>query len=160
MKKIVYLSVASLCLLLSSYRSAAQKCSGPIPVVSLYYPYQNGMTWGIGLEAGNLGGDSPFGIFAGFNVQKKSELYKKMDTAYTYDLKSSFYIKGSYRLTMLGNPIGLYAIASPAISLEKGIDLQPGFRVVFPFGRRMAIGIEPMYSFKEKQAVMNFHISF
>jgi hypothetical protein len=160
MKKIVYLSLASLCLILTSYQTFAQKCSGPIPVVSLYYPYQKGMTWGIGLEAGNLGGDSPFGIFAGFNVQKKSELYKKLDSAYTYDLKSSFYIKGSYRITRLGNAVSLYAIASPAISLEKGIDLQPGFRVVFPFGCRMGLGIETLYSLKEKQAVMNFHISF
>jgi len=160
MKKIVYLSLSFACLLLTALRSSAQKCSGPIPVVSVYYPYENGMKYGIGLEAGNLGGDSPFGLFAGVNIQKKSDLYKKMDSAYSYDYKSSFYMKGSYRITRIEKAVSFYAIASPQLSLEKGFDFQAGFRVVFPIGQRMGLGIEPMYSFKERKAVMNFHISF
>lgn len=160
MKRILFFTVPLMALCIISSSLQAQKCSGPVPVVSVYYPIEKGMKYGIGLEAGNLGGDSPFGLFAGFNVQKKSELYQKQDSSYAYDLKSSFYIKGTFRITRIENAVSLYAIAAPQVSLEKGLEFQPGFRVVFPVGQKLALGVEPMFSLKERRGVMNLHISF
>ena len=119
-----------------------------------------GTQYGIGLEAGNLGGDSPLGLFAGFSVSKKNKSIAKADSAYAYDIRSSFYLKGTFRITRIENAVSLYAIASPQLSLETGIEFQPGFRVVFPVGQKLALGIEPMWSFRQKTTMINFHISF
>jgi hypothetical protein len=67
----------------------------------------------------------------------------------------SFYLKGQYRLSN-----HVYVIAAPGIVDLSYFDVQTGFRFVFPLTSVIGIGLEPAYSFNQKQFVFNTNIHF
>jgi hypothetical protein len=54
----------------------------------------------------------------------------------------------------------VYVIAAPGIVDLSYFDLQTGFRFVFPLTNVIGIGLEPAYSFNQKQFIFNTNIHF
>jgi len=133
-------------------------CSIPsFPSVTVYQSFQTGHGVGFGAEAGTWNKDaSKFSYFVGTSmvwVENKQTDIKTISTQKQALL--SFYLKGQYQLSN-----HLYVIAAPGIVDLSYFDLQTGFRYVFPVTSVIGIGIEPAYSFNQKQFVLNTNIHF
>lgn len=141
-------------------KSIAQNCGGPMPVITVYYPFQPGTCFAAGLEAGYQGMDSPFGFFAGFNLQSFSNTRIKKDSTENSSFRSSFYLKGSFRLCRLEGVTSLYLVMAPQLSKRSDMDLRSGLRLMFPLGEKNGIGLEPLYSIREKNIMVNLMLAF
>jgi hypothetical protein len=133
-------------------------CSIPsFPSVTVYESFQTGHGIGFGAEAGTWNKDSgKFSYFVGTSmvwVENKQTDVKTIGSQKQALL--SFYLKGQYQLTN-----HLYVIAAPGIVDLSYFDLQTGFRYVFPLTRVIGIGLEPAYSFNQRQFVINTNLHF
>jgi hypothetical protein len=158
MKKLTGI-IAILTFLLFAQQAHAQKCGLPVPITSVYYLHTPHAKFGIGLEAGSQSIETPFGIFAGVNFARLTEEYQKSGAG-DYDFSSSFYLKGLVRITPRDRGGSLYFVGSPAVSMQTGVDFRTGLRAMFPLGRRMGVGVEPLYSIRQKELSVNFVIAF
>jgi len=137
-----------------------QSCTEPSTILTPYYTYAPNFKFGVGFEAGKLSGENPLGYFAGCTFQLFKDKVSKTDSTKTTDMLADFYVKLGYRLTRIDNFVSIFAIASPRYSLEGGFDLHQGFRFIFPFSQRVAMGIEPLYAVRQNNFLVNFQISF
>ena len=133
-------------------------CSIPsFPSVTIYQSFQTGHGIGFGAEAGTWNKDAgKFSYFVGTSMVWVDN--KEADAKTVSSQKQtllSFYLKGQYQLSN-----HLYVIAAPGIVDLTYFDLQTGFRYVFPVTSVMGIGIEPAYSFNQKQFLINTNLHF
>jgi len=133
-------------------------CSIPsFPSVTIYQSFQTGHGIGFGAEAGTWNKDaSKFSYFVGTSmvwVENKPSDAKTISSQKQALL--SFYLKGQYQLSN-----HLYVIAAPGIVDLSYFDLQTGFRYVFPVTSVIGIGIEPAYSFNQRQFLINTNLHF
>ncbi len=133
-------------------------CSIPsFPSVTIYQTFQTGHGIGFGAEAGTWNKDAgKFSYFVGTSmvwVENKQTDVKTISSQKQALL--SFYLKGQYQLTN-----HLYVIAAPGIVDLSYFDLQTGFRYVFPLTSVIGIGLEPAYSFNQRQFVINTNLHF
>ncbi|HEV7423664.1 MAG TPA: hypothetical protein VGO21_00580 [Candidatus Paceibacterota bacterium] len=133
-------------------------CSIPsFPSVTIYQSFQTGHGMGFGAEAGTWNKDAgKFSYFVGTSlvwVENKQTDAKTISSQKQALL--SFYLKGQYQLST-----HLYVIAAPGIVNLSYFDLQTGFRYVFPLTNVIGIGLEPAYSFNQRQFVINTNIHF
>jgi hypothetical protein len=133
-------------------------CSIPsFPSVTIYQSFQTGHGMGFGAEAGTWNKDAgKFSYFVGTSlvwVENKQTDAKTISSQKQALL--SFYLKGQYQLST-----HLYVIAAPGIVDLSYFDLQTGFRYVFPLTNVIGIGLEPAYSFNQRQFVINTNIHF
>ena len=140
--------------------SQQQSCTEPSNVLTAYYIYAPNFKTGVGLEAGKLSSESPFGYFAGCTFQVFSEKVSKSDSTKSTDMLSDFYVKGVYRLTRVENFVSIFAVVSPRYSLQAGFDLHQGLRFIFPFSQRVAMGLEPIYAVRQNNFQLNFQFSY
>jgi hypothetical protein len=133
-------------------------CSIPsFPSVTLYQSFQTGHGIGFGAEAGTWNKDSgKFSYFVGTSmvwIENKQTDVKTISSQ--KQALVSFYLKGQYQLTN-----HLYVIAAPGIVDLTYFDLQTGFRYVFPLTSVIGFGLEPAYSFNQRQFVINTNLHF
>jgi hypothetical protein len=133
-------------------------CSIPsFPSITVYQSFNTGHGMGFGAEAGTWNKDAgKFSYFVGTSmvwVQNNPAEVKTTGTQKQALL--SFYLKGQYQLTS-----HLYVVAAPGIVDLSYFDLQTGFRYVFPLTRVIGIGLEPAYSFNQRQFVINTNVHF
>jgi hypothetical protein len=133
-------------------------CSIPsFPSVTIYQSFQTGHGMGFGAEAGTWNKDAgKFSYFVGTSlvwVENKQTDAKTINSPKQALL--SFYLKGQYQLAN-----HLYVIAAPGIVDLSYFDLQTGFRYVFPVTSVIGIGIEPAYSFNQRQFMINTNLHF
>jgi hypothetical protein len=133
-------------------------CSIPsFPSVTLYQSFQTGHGIGFGAEAGTWNKDSgKFSYFVGTSmvwVENNQTDVKTIGSQKQALL--SFYLKGQYQLTN-----HLYVIAAPGIVDLSYFDLRTGLRYVFPLTNEIGIGLEPAYSFNQRQFVINTNLHF
>ncbi|HET7000386.1 MAG TPA: hypothetical protein VFI33_03725 [Puia sp.] len=133
-------------------------CSIPsFPSVTIYQSFQTGHGIGFGAEAGTWNKDAgKFSYFVGTSmvwVENKPTDAKTISSQKQALL--SFYLKGQYQLSN-----HLYVIAAPGIVDLSYFDLQTGFRYVFPVTSVIGIGIEPAYSFNQRQFLINTNVHF
>jgi hypothetical protein len=143
-------------------KTAAQQCGAPAPVISVYYPVSAGIKYGLGLEAGHQGIDGPVGIFGGFYFQSLSDgaIRKDADSAGTDRFRTAFYLKGLLRLTRTEGVASLYLVAAPQLDGQSKMDFRSGLRIMFPVGKNRGLGIEPLYSVKQKSLMVNLLMAF
>ena len=154
------LSLTIICLFqVSELKSQNCKlCSIPsFPSVTVYQSFQTGHGIGFGAEAGTWNKDaSKFSYFVGTSmvwVENKQSDAKTISSQKQVLL--SFYLKGQYQLAN-----HLYVIAAPGIVDLSYFDLQTGFRYVFPVTSEIGIGVEPAYSFNQRQFLINTNLHF
>jgi hypothetical protein len=143
-------------------KSAAQQCGAPAPVISIYYPVSAGIKYGLGLEAGHQGVDGPVGIFGGFYFQSLSAgaIRKDSDSTGKDKFQTAFYLKGLLRLTRTEGVASLYLVAAPQLDGQSKMDFRSGLRLMFPLGEKRGLGIEPVYSVKQKSLTVNLLMAF
>jgi hypothetical protein len=141
-------------------KPAAQQCGAPAPVISIYYPISAGIKYGLGLEAGHQGVDSPVGIFGGFYFQSLPAAAIGKDSAGTDKFRTAFYLKGLFRLTRTEGVASLYLVAAPQLDGQSKMDIRSGLRIMFPLGEKRGLGIEPLYSIKQKSLTVNLLMAF
>jgi hypothetical protein len=133
-------------------------CSIPsFPSLTVYQSIQTGHGMGFGVEAGTWKKDAgKFSYFFGTSMvwaqNKNNDVKTNSSQSQTY---LTFYMKGQYKLTS-----HLYIVAAPGIVNLSYFDLQTGLRYVVPITRIIGIGIEPAYSFNQKQLVVNANMHF
>ena len=133
-------------------------CSIPsFPSVTIYQSFQTGHGIGFGVEAGTWNKDAgKFSYFVGTSmawIENRQTDVKTISSQKQALL--SFYLKGQYQLTN-----HLYVIAAPGIVDLTYFDLQTGFRYVYPLTSVIGIGLEPAYSFNQRQFVINTNLHF
>jgi hypothetical protein len=143
-------------------KSAAQLCGAPAPVISVYYPVSAGIKYGLGLEAGHQGVDGPVGIFGGFYFQSLSASYTRKDTdsAGRDNFRTAFYLKGLFRLTRSEGVASLHLVTATQLDGQSKMDFRSGLRLMFPLGEKKGVGIEPLYSVKQKSLTVNLIMAF
>jgi hypothetical protein len=133
-------------------------CSIPsFPSLTVYQSIQTGHGMGFGVEAGTWKKDAgKFSYFFGTSMvwaqNKTNDGKTNSSQNQTY---LSFYVKGQYKLTS-----HLYIVAAPGIVNLSYFDLHTGLRYVVPITRIIGIGIEPAYSFNQRQLVVNANMHF
>lgn len=133
-------------------------CSIPsFPSVTVYQSFQTGHGMGFGAEAGTWNKDAgKFSYFVGTSlVWINNNQANVKTTGSQKQTLLSFYLKGQYQLAS-----HLYVIAAPGIVNLSYLDLQTGFRYVFPLTSVIGIGLEPAYSFNQRQFVINTNLHF
>jgi hypothetical protein len=133
-------------------------CSIPsFPTVTVYQSFQTGHGIGFGAEAGTWNKDAgKFSYFVGTSmVWVQNDPMEVKTTSAQKQALLSFYLKGQYQLTS-----HLYVVAAPGIVDLSYFDLQTGFRYVFPLTSIIGIGVEPAYSFNQRQFVINTNVHF
>jgi hypothetical protein len=133
-------------------------CSIPsFPTVTVYQSFQTGHGIGFGAEAGTWNKDAgKFSYFVGTSmVWVQNDPMEVKTTSAQKQTLLSFYLKGQYQLTS-----HLYVVAAPGIVDLSYFDLQTGFRYVFPLTSIIGIGVEPAYSFNQRQFVINTNVHF
>lgn len=112
---------------------------------------------GFGAEAGTWNKDAgKFSYFVGTSlVWINNNQANVKTTGSQKQTLLSFYLKGQYQLAS-----HLYVIAAPGIVNLSYLDLQTGFRYVFPLTSVIGIGLEPAYSFNQRQFVINTNLHF
>ena len=133
-------------------------CSIPsFPSVTVYQSFNTGHGMGFGAEAGTWNKDAgKFSYFVGTSlVWVQNDPMEVKTTSTQKQALLSFYLKGQYQLTS-----HLYIVAAPGIVDLSYFDLQTGFRYVFPLTRVIGIGLEPAYSFNQRQFVINTNLHF
>lgn len=138
---------------------AAQNCGGPVSVIAPYYSYEAHTKFGVGLEAGIQGVDSRTGLYVGFSYQQLTTNYQKRDTS-GFNYRSSFYLKGTLRINDHESAGSIFLVASPQLSLQSGYDVLTGLKFMYPFFGKTGMGIEPLYSLKQKDVRVNFIVAF
>jgi len=132
-------------------------CIPSFPSLTVYQSFQTGHGMGFGMEAGTWKKDAgKFSYFLGTNMvwARYSNLNIKNYSS-QYNVLLSFYLKGQYKLAN-----HLYAVAAPGIVNLTYFELQTGLRYVIPVTRVIGIGIEPAYTFNQKQFVVNANMHF
>ena len=127
------------------------------PSLTVYQAFQTGHGMGFGVEAGNWKKDAGhFSYFIGTSLvwANTANNTSKTNTSNTQTVLS-FYFKGQYKITN-----HLYIIAAPGIVNLSYMEMQAGFRYVTPISRVIAIGVEPAYTFGQKQIVVNANMHF
>jgi hypothetical protein len=133
-------------------------CSIPsFPSVTVYQSFQTGHGIGFGAEAGTWNKDSgKFSYFVGTSIVWVENNQNEVKTISSQkQALLSFYLKGQYQLTN-----HLYAIVAPGIVDLSYFDLQTGFRYVFPLTSVIGFGLEPAYSFNQRQFLINTNLHF
>jgi hypothetical protein len=127
------------------------------PSVTFYQSFQTGHGVGFGAEAGTWNKEaSKFSYFAGTSMVWVENNQKDIKTTSTQkQTMLSFYLKGQYQLAS-----HLYIVAAPGIVDLSYFNLQTGLRYVFPLTSVIGIGLEPAYSFNQKQFLFNTNIHF
>ena len=133
-------------------------CSIPsFPTVTVYQSFQTGHGIGFGVEAGTWNKDAgKFSYFIGTNLlwADNNNYDVKTSTSQKQSLLS-FYLKGQYKLSNR-----LYIVAEPGIVNLSYFEMQTGFRYVVPVTSVIGIGLEPAYTFNQKQFVINANLHF
>ncbi|MBS1600007.1 MAG: hypothetical protein JST75_17405 [Bacteroidetes bacterium] len=153
--------IVGLALLFSFTAANAQsgKCSdcfvSSFGAITVYHVAQPGTNFGFGFEAGSWNKDeSPFSYFIGTKMQWfKSTGDKSENTAER--IRYSVYVKGQYEVINR-----LYVVVAPAFVNLSSFETQAGLRYVFPLSKFIGVGIEPAYSFVQKQYSVNTNIHF
>jgi len=138
---------------------AQDYCPPHVPVVALYYTKTPQTRYGIGLEIGTQGTDSPWGFYAGYQYRKLSAERTKSDTA-GFGSEGSLYVRGAYRLNGSDAGAKLFVTAAPEISVQTGFDLKAGIRCMLPIGGKKALGLEPVYGIKSRTFGVNLIAAF
>jgi hypothetical protein len=123
--------------------------------ITLYHVAQPGTNFGFGFEAGSWNKDeSPFSYFLGTKMQWfKSPADKSQSNVDR--VHYSFYLKGQYEIINR-----FYVVVAPAFVNLSSFEAQAGVRYVFPLTKFIGVGLEPGYSFVQKQYSLNTNIHF
>jgi hypothetical protein len=138
-------------------QSCSLCCIPSFPSLTVYQAFQTGHGMGFGFEAGTWNKDAgKFSYFIGTSMVWTgiNNPETKTNTSQNQTLLS-FYVKGQYKLTD-----HLYIVAAPGIVNLSYLELQTGFRYVFPVTSKIGIGIEPAYAINQKQLVVNANLHF
>jgi hypothetical protein len=158
-RSVFCLMLLSGCFLFSEVKSQnCNQCLIPsFPSVTVYQAFQTGHGMGFGLEAGNWKKDAgKFSYFIGTSMVWSQDSESKIKTSNSQNMTLlSFYVKGQYKLTKR-----LYAVVAPAIVNLSYFDVQTGLRYVLPVSRVIGVGIEPAYTFYQKQFLVNVNLHF
>ena len=142
-----------------SAKAQSRKCGdcfvSSFGAITVYHVAQPGTNFGFGFEAGSWNKDeSPFSYFIGSKMQWfKSSADKSENNA--EKIRYSVYVKGQYEIIT-----HLYVVAAPSFVNLSSFDAQAGLRYVFPLSKFIGIGVEPGYSFIQKQYSINTNIHF
>jgi hypothetical protein len=123
--------------------------------ITVYHVAQSGTNFGFGFEAGSWNkNESPFSYFIGSKMQWfKSSGDKNENIA--DKIRYSVYVKGQYEVINR-----LYVVVAPAFVNLSSFETQAGIRYVFPLSKFIGVGLEPGYSFVQKQYSLNTNIHF
>src|SRR5450432_554778 len=133
-------------------------CSIPsFPTVTVYQSFQTSHGMGFGVEAGTWNKDAgKFSYFIGTSMVWADNSNSEVKTSSSQKQSLlGFYFKGQYKISN-----HLYVIASPGIVNLSYLEMQTGLRYVVPVTSVIGIGIEPAYSFNQKQFVINANLHF
>jgi len=162
-KSSLYASALMICiaLLFSSFSVTAQsgKCGdcfvSSFGAITLYHVAQGGTNFGFGFEAGSWNkNESPFSYFIGTKMQWFKSSGDK-DENMAEKIRYSVYVKGQYEVINR-----LYVVVAPAFVNLSSFETQAGIRYVFPLSKFVGVGLEPGYSFIQKQYSLNTNIHF
>jgi len=144
-------------LTLAAWQPLSAQCGSAVPIVSAYYSYDPSTTFGAGIEGGYQGVDAPWALFAGVQVRA----LKTQEEMIPEDgLRTSVYLKGTFRVTGQHGAGSVFLVAAPAMDFSSGVRLQTGLRIMFPLGGKLGIGAEPLYSIREGRASLNLMFAF
>ena len=123
--------------------------------ITLYHVAQPGTNFGFGFEAGSWNKDeSPFSYFLGTKMQWFKSTTDKSQSNVD-KIHYSFYVKGQYEVVNR-----LYVIVAPAFVNLSSFEAEAGVRYVFPLTKFIGVGLEPGYSFVQRQYSLNTNIHF
>lgn len=123
--------------------------------ITAYYALQQGSNLGFGFEAGMWNKQqSRFSYFIGTKLQWFDVSGDKFNNA-AENVHYSVYVKGQFEIIKR-----LYAIAAPEFVNLSSFDARAGVRYVYPLTNGIGIGIEPAYSFVQKQYSLNMNVHF
>ena len=160
MKKLLILAIILITSFACCLKSSAQNCGDPVSILSAYYTYEPHTKFGVGFEAGSQGVDSRLGYYAGIRLTMlKQPVYIKQDSA-QLDYRLAFYLKGTVRLTSQESKGSLFVVAAPQMSLQSGFDVHSGLRYMYPLSGKKGIGVEPLYSVRQRNVSLNFILAF
>ncbi len=150
----LYCSVSSA----QAQKRACKDCFVPsFGAITLYHITQAHSSFGFGMEAGKWNkDDSRFSYFIGaklqwFHLDPNSDKYNNSADNIHYTV----YVKGQFELLDR-----LYVVAGPEFYNLSSLDARTGLRYVFPISNFIGIGVEPAYSFVQKQCSVNANIHF
>jgi hypothetical protein len=157
-----YYGLFSLIFLLSLTTHAQEKCSAcSIPsfaALTVYHTIQTGPGMGFGIEAGKWTKDAgKFSYFLGTEIlwSANRERSLKGPDNNSKDQMISFYWKGQYKIANR-----FYLIVQPELANLSSFEMRTGIRYVMPLTKIIGIGLEPGYSFIEKQWSLNTNVHF
>ena len=144
---------------LSALQPLSAQCGAAVTVVSAYYTYDPHTTFGAGIEGGYQGVDAPWAIFAGVQVRELSTAAQK-ELPVEDALRTSVYLKGTFRVTGQHGGGSVFLVAAPGMDFGTGAQLHTGLRIMFPLGKKLGMGAEPLYSIREGRASVNLLFAF
>jgi hypothetical protein len=144
----------------SSFSVKAQSCKDcfvpSFGAITIYHVAQPGSNFGFGFEAGSWNKEqSRFSYFVGSKMQWFNSSADKPDNNSTENIRFSFYIKGQVEVVNR-----LYIVAAPEFVNLTSFEARAGVRYIFPISNLIGIGVEPGYSFVQKQVSLNTNIHF
>ena len=158
MKQILF--TLTILILTAGFASAQyNKCGPAVPVFSVYYSHEAGTRYGLGIEAGSQGVESPFGLYAGFYLKKLAPQALKSDSS-GFTMRGSLYLKGAFRLNQPTGRGSIFLTAAPELSVQTGFDLKSGLRFMLPLSGKKALGLEPLYSVRQRNFSFNLIAAF
>jgi len=157
--KITLFAILS-CLFFTTYAQVGtcRDCSIPsFGAITLYHIAQPHSNFGFGMEAGKWNKeDSRFSYFMGaklewFRLVPGSDKFNNS----AGNIHFSVYMKGQFELMDR-----FYVVVSPEFVNLSSLDAEAGFRYTFPISTSIGIGVEPAYSFIQRQYSLNTNIHF
>ncbi|PWT77718.1 MAG: hypothetical protein C5B59_03225 [Bacteroidetes bacterium] len=153
--------IFSLAFILSFVAASAQSkdckdCKGQsFASITTYYALQQGSNIGFGFEGGTWNKEkSRFSYFLGAKLQWFNDSGDKLNNAAEI-VHYSVYVKGQFEIINR-----LYVIAAPEFVNLSTFETRAGIRYVYPITHGIGIGVEPAYSFVQKQYSLNANIHF
>jgi len=124
--------------------------------ITIYHVAQPGSNFGFGFEGGSWNKElSRFSYFVGAKMQWFNPSANKPDNNSSEDIRFSFYVKGQFEVLNR-----LYIVAAPEFVNLTSFEARAGLRYIFPISNLIGIGVEPGYSFVQKQVSLNTNIHF
>ena len=124
--------------------------------ITVYHVAQPGSNFGFGFEGGSWNKElSRFSYFGGSKMQWFHPSSDKPNNNSSENIRFSFYIKGQFEVINR-----FYIVAAPEFVNLTSFEARAGLRYIFPISNLIGIGVEPGYSFVQKQCSLNTNIHF
>ncbi len=144
------------CVTVKAQTGDCSDCPLSFGSITVYHTLQQGSNMGFGFEAGMWNKEeNRFSYFMGAKMQwlQASAENKKENSA--ENIRYSVYVKGQFEVVNR-----FYVNAAPEFVNLSSFEARVGLRYVLPLTKTIGLGIEPGYSFVQKQYSLNTNIHF